>query len=125
MRPSLTRDCGTVANGASSSDVRTSGDHPKLGKAPLPKLSSPLPMLDPGRGRTKTGRLWAYARDDRPWNGTAPPAMAYVYDEDRKGERPAMHLGGFAGILQVDGYSGFKRFAGDSHGGGQVRLAFC
>jgi transposase len=85
---------------------------------------TPLPVLDPGRGRTKTGRLWAYARDDRPWNGPAPPAVAYVYAEDRKGERPAMHLAGFAGILQVDGYSGFKRLAGDSPSG-QVRLAFC
>ena len=85
---------------------------------------TPLPVLDPGRGRTKTGRLWAYARDDRPWNGPAPPAVAYVYAEDRKGERPAAHLAGFAGILQVDGYSGFKRLAGDSPGR-QVRLAFC
>ena len=46
------------------------------------------PVLDPGRGRTKTGQLWAYARDDRPWGGTDPPAVAYVYAPDRKHERP-------------------------------------
>jgi transposase len=85
---------------------------------------TPLPVLDPGRGRTKTGRLWAYAIDDRPWNGPAPPAVAYVYAEDRKGERPAAHLAGFAGILQVDGYGGFKRLAGDNLNN-PVRLAFC
>src|SRR4051794_33978657 len=64
------------------------------------------PVLDPGRGRTKTGQLWAYARDDRPWGGTDPPAVAYVYAPDRKAERPIVHLAGFAGILQVDGYAG-------------------
>ncbi len=85
---------------------------------------TPLPVLDPGRGRTKTGRLWAYAMDDRPWQGPTPPAVAYVYAEDRKGERPAAHLAGFAGVLQVDGYSGFKRLAGDWPDG-RVRLAFC
>src|SRR5215208_6616396 len=67
-----------------------------------------LPMLDPGRGRTKTGRLWGYAVDDRPWNGRTPPAVVYVSAEDRKGEHPATLLAEFQGVLQVDGYSGFK-----------------
>ena len=83
-----------------------------------------LPVLDPGRGRTKTGRLWCYAIDDRPWAGTTHPAAAYVYSEDRRGERPAGHLAGFRGVLQVDGYAGFKRLAGD-RADGSVRLAFC
>jgi len=83
-----------------------------------------LPVLDPGRGRTKTGRLWCYAVDDRPWCGPAHPAAAYVYSEDRRGERPAGHLAGFRGVLQVDGYAGFKRLAGD-RADGSVRLAFC
>jgi transposase len=61
------------------------------------------PMLDPGCGRTKTGQLWAYARDDRPWGGSDPPGVAYVYAPDRKAERPMAHLRGFAGVLQVDG----------------------
>jgi transposase len=49
------------------------------------------PVLDPGRGRTKTGQLWAYARDDRPWGGADPPAVAYVYAPDRKAMRPIAH----------------------------------
>ena len=58
-----------------------------LGSTKIFADDTPLPVLDPGRGRTKTGRLWAYAVDDRPWLGPAPPAVAYVYAEDRKGER--------------------------------------
>ena len=46
------------------------------------------PVLDPGRGRTKIGQLWAYARDDRPWGGTDPPGVVYIYAPDRKAERP-------------------------------------
>ena len=83
-----------------------------------------LPVLDPGRGRTKTGRLWCYAVDDRPWCGPEYPATAYVYSEDRKNERPAGHLAGFRGVLQVDGYAGFKRLAGERVDA-SVMLAFC
>jgi transposase len=85
---------------------------------------TPLPVLDPGRGRTKTGRLWGYAVDDRPWCGSTPPAVVYRYAEDRKGEHPAAHLAGFEGVLQVDGYSGFKRLL-ESRPPGAIRLAFC
>ncbi len=80
------------------------------------------PVLDPGRGRTKTGQLWAYARDDRPWGGSDPPMVAYVYAADRKAERPEAHLGSFAGILQVDGYGAYAALARRRQ---QVRLAFC
>src|SRR4051794_19611608 len=83
-----------------------------------------LPVLDPGRGRTKTGRLWGYAIDDRSWGGSPPPAVVYLYAEDRKGERPAAHLAEFTGILQVDGYSGFKRLL-ENRPPGAIRLAFC
>jgi transposase len=89
-----------------------------------PKLfadETTAPVLDPGRGRTRTGQLWAYARDDRPWSGPAPPAVAYVYAPDRKAERPAAHLQGFRGLLQVDGYAGYRALAE----AGQVELAFC
>ena len=79
------------------------------------------PVLDPGRGRTKTGQLFAYARDDRPWGGTDPPIVAYVYAPDRKAVRPIAHLAGFCGVLQVDGYAGYKVLAE----AGQVQLAFC
>jgi len=80
------------------------------------------PVLDPGRGRTKTGQLWAYARDDRSWDGNDPPMVAYVYAADRKGERAEAHLGDFAGILQVDGYGGYAALAKRRQ---QVSLAFC
>src|SRR6204780_1896201 len=79
------------------------------------------PVLDPGRGRVKKGQLWAYARDDRPWGGADPPGVAYVYAPDRKAERPIAHLEGFKGVLQVDGYGGYKVLAER----GDVRLAFC
>ena len=80
------------------------------------------PVLDPGRGRTKTGQLWAYARDDRLWGGHSPPMVAYVYAPDRKGERAEAHLGDFAGILQVDGYGGYTALAKRRQG---IQLAFC
>jgi transposase len=80
------------------------------------------PVLDPGRGRTKTGQLWAYARDDRPWAGGDPPMVAYVYAADRESERAEAHLGNFAGILQVDGYGGYAALARRRQ---QVQLAFC
>ena len=79
------------------------------------------PVLDPGRGRTKTGQLFAYARDDRAWGGPDPPIVAYVYAPDRKAERPIAHLAGFRGVLQVDGYAGYKVLAER----GEVQLAFC
>lgn len=79
------------------------------------------PVLDPGRGRTKTGQLFAYARDDRPWQGSDPPAVVFVYAPDRKAERPIDHLQGFTGMLQVDGYAGYRALAEK----GEVKLAFC
>jgi transposase len=82
---------------------------------------TPIPVLDPGRGRTKTGRLWVYARDDRPWSGADPPAAVYLYSPDRRAERPASHLAKFKGVVQVDGYPGFERLSD----GGDVQLAAC
>ncbi len=66
-----------------------------------------IPVLDPGRGKTKTGRLWCYARDDRPFAGKAAPAVLYCYSPDRKGKHPRTHLAPFRGILQADGYAGY------------------
>jgi len=91
------------------------------GSAKLFADETTAPVLDPGRGRTKLGQLWAYARDDRPWGGTDPPGVAYVYAPDRKAERPITHLAGFKGTLQVDGYGGYRALAGR----GDVQLAFC
>ncbi|WP_425515397.1 IS66 family transposase [Mesorhizobium silamurunense] len=79
------------------------------------------PVLDPGRGRTKTGQLFAYARDDRPWGGMNLPGVAYLYAPDRKAEQPIRHLQGFVGTLQVDGYAGYKALAERN----AVSLAFC
>jgi transposase len=83
------------------------------------------PVLDPGRGKTKSGYLWAIARDDRPWGGTAPPAIAYSYAPGRGGEHAIALVEGFAGVLQVDGYAVYKQLAGKKGLGDAVTLAFC
>ena len=70
---------------------------------------TPIPVLCPGNGKTKTGRLWTYVRDDRPWGDVAPPAVWFQYSPDRKGERPLAHLRDYRGSLQADGYAGFNR----------------
>ena len=70
---------------------------------------TPLPVLAPGNGRTLTGRVWAYLRDDRASGDVTPPAVAFFYSPDRKGARPAAHLKGFAGYLQADAYAGYDR----------------
>jgi hypothetical protein len=83
------------------------------------------PVLDPGRGRTKTGWLWAIARDDRPWGGTDPPAVAYLYAEGRGAEHAAAHLDCFKGVLQVDGYAAYRSLADPRRGDAAVTLADC
>ena len=99
-----------------------------------PKLfadETTCPVLDPGRGRTKTGYLWAIARDDRPWQGIGqgtrqgiggssdPPAVAYMYAPGRGTEHALRLLAGFSGILQVDSYAVYKKL------GSEVTLALC
>lgn len=69
---------------------------------------TPVPILDPGRGRTKTGRLWTLVRDERPWNGRAPPAAFYLYSPDRKSAHAEALLGRCRGYLHADGYAGFS-----------------
>jgi transposase len=82
---------------------------------------TPVPVLDPGRGRTKTGRFWVYARDERPWGGQAPPAVVYHFAPDRKAERPLAHLKDFKGVVHVDGYAGFEQLTTK----GAITLAAC
>ena len=77
---------------------------------------TPIPVLAPGTGKTKTGRLWVYLRDERPHGGTVPPAVFYRYSPDRKGEHPRSHLNGFKGFLQADGYAGFGPLYEDRDG---------
>jgi transposase len=69
----------------------------------------PVPVLAPGNGKTKTGRLWTYVRDDRPAGSTEAPAVWFAYSPDRKSEHPAQHLASFHGTLQADAFAGFNR----------------
>jgi transposase len=80
-----------------------------LGANKLHADDTPVPVLEPGRGVTKSGRLWTDVRDDRPAGSTDAPAVWFQYSADRKGERPVAHLKDFAGILQADGYAGFDQ----------------
>lgn len=82
---------------------------------------TPVPVLSPGLGKTRTARLWAYVRDERPAAGPDPPAVLYRYSPDRKGEHPQAHLAKFAGVLQADGYSGFAALYED----GSIAEAGC
>jgi transposase len=84
------------------------------------------PVLDPGRGTTKTGYLWALARDDRAWGGEDPPGVVYFYAPDRAGVNAETFLTGFDGILQIDGYTGYNRLTQPSRkGGAPIRVAHC
>jgi transposase len=83
------------------------------------------PVLDPGRGKTKTGYLWAIARDDRPWRGGDPPAVAYHYAPGRGAKHACALFAGFSGVLQVDGYAGYNDLADASRPGGAIALAYC
>lgn len=82
---------------------------------------TPVPVLEPGRGSTKTGRLWTYVRDGRPWAERAPPAVFFRYSPDRKGERAESHLKNFAGVLHADAYAGFDRL----YEAGRITEAAC
>jgi transposase len=125
-RQGIALDRSTLADwvGRAAFHLRPVHEHLLARLKASPKLfadETTAPVLDPGRGRTKTGQLWAYARDDRPWGGSDPPGVAYVYTPDRKAERPLSHLDGFTGILQVDGYAGYRALAERN----AVQLAFC
>lgn len=77
---------------------------------------TPIPVLAPGSGKTRTGRLWVYLRDERPHAGLAPPAVLYRYSPDRKGEHCRAHLAPFRGHLHADGYSGFGQLYESAEG---------
>ena len=119
--------------GAAAAELQPLHDHLVRQLKASPKLfcdETRCPVLDPGRGKTKTGYIWAIARDDRPWggdvhSGSGPPAVAYTYAPGRGGEHAAKLLDGFNGILQVDGYAVYKRLAAPGRQGGPVTLAYC
>jgi transposase len=82
---------------------------------------TPLPVLAPGNGKTKTGRLWVYVRDDRSSGSHEAPAVWFAYTPDRRGEHPQRHLASFKGILQADAFAGYA----DLYVGGQIQEAAC
>jgi transposase len=82
---------------------------------------TPVPVLAPGQGKTKIGRLWTYVRDDRPAGDKAPPAVWFAYSPDRRGEHPKRHLGEFRGTLQADAYAGFEKL----YENGRIHEAAC
>ena len=96
-----------------------------LGSAKIAADETPAPVLDPGRGRTKTGYFWAIARDERPWGGSDPPAVVYTYAPGRGAEHGLRPLAGYNGIVQCDGYAVYKQMSDPKREGGGVTLAFC
>ena len=123
-------------------DLSTMADHVGAGAAALAPLhelirghvlaaerlhgdDTTVPVL--AKGKTITGRLWAYVRDDRPFGQgqTGPPAVLFHYSRDRRGEHPEAHLAGYAGILQADAYSGFAGLYAPARAGGAVTEALC
>jgi hypothetical protein len=82
---------------------------------------TPVPVLAPGLGKTKLGRLWTYVRDDRPAGDATPPAVWFSYTPDRKGEHPQQHLSSFRGTLQADAYAGFHPL----YESGRIQEAAC
>ena len=83
------------------------GKHVRSGAA-IHADDTHVPVLSPGNGKTKTGRIWTYVRDERPWGSDVPPAAYYRFSMDRKGIRPAEHLGDYSGFMHADAYAGFE-----------------
>jgi transposase len=92
-----------------------------MGAEKLHADDTPVPVLAPGNGKTKIGRLWTYVRDDRPSGDATPPAVWFAYSPDRKGEHPEQHLREFHGVLQADAYAGFNHLYED----GRIQEAAC
>jgi transposase len=96
-----------------------------LGSVKLAVDETPVPVLDPGRGRTKIGYFWSMARDDRPWGSDGPPAVTYTYAPGRGAEHAIKLLAGYSGIVQCDGYAAYKQLADGRRSSGPATLAFC
>ena len=82
-----------------------------------------VPVL--AKGKTRTGRLWTYVRDDRPFAGPDPPAAVFFYSRDRGGEHPGQHLASYAGLMQADAYAGFNRLYEANRKPGPIVEAAC
>jgi transposase len=96
-----------------------------LGSGKIAVDETVAPVLDPGRGQTKKGYFWAVARDDRPWGGSDPPAIAYSYAPGRGAVHALKLLSNYRGIVQCDGYAAYKTIIDDEHAGDAITLAFC
>ena len=125
-REGVDLDRSTLADwvGATSHLLSPLVDHLRrhvLAASKLHADDTPVPVLAPGMGKTKTARLWTYVRDDRAAADDTPPAVWFAYSEDRKGEHPKQHLSGFSGMLQADGYAGFHHL----YEGGRIVEAAC
>lgn len=92
-----------------------------LGGTKVHADDTPLPVLAPSNGRTKTGRLWVYVRDDRPSGSTEAPAVWFAYTPDRRGEHPQQHLADFTGVLQADAFAGYAEL----YRSGRIQEAAC
>ena len=103
--------CTSGRHGPGESLAEEDGDH-VFAAEKVHGDDTTVPVLAPSLGRTKTGRLWVYVRDDRPLRGGAPPAAAYFYSPNRTAPHPAAHMASFTGLLQADGYSGFEKLSG-------------
>jgi len=82
-----------------------------------------VPVL--AKGRTDTGRIWTYVRDDRPFGGKAPPGAVYYYSRDRRGEHPLKHLAAYTGIVQADAYGGYNAIFDPGRSPGPISAALC
>ena len=96
-----------------------------LGGRKLHADDTPVPVLCPGRGTTKQGRLWTYVRDDRPCGNSTPAAVWFAYSPDRKGLHPRAHLKDFCGTLQADGYAGFDKLYNEANPNHPIKEAAC
>jgi transposase len=136
----LTRQSATYAREGVELDVSTLADWVGASSATLMPLveairahvfaaerihadDTTVPVLD--AGRTRTGRLWAYVRDDRPFAGADPPAAAYFYSPDRGGAHPQAHLASWTGLMQADAYAGFNRLYEPTRQPGPIVEAAC
>jgi transposase len=139
-RQPLNRQRETYAREGIDLDVSTLADHVGAGAAVLKPLTAlirghvfaaervhgddtTVPVLAPGK--TITGRLWTYVRDDRPFAGPDPPAAVFFHSRTRGGEHPARHLAGCAGILQADAYAGFGDLYDGRRKPGPITEAAC
>ena len=128
QREGIDLDVSTLADwvGASATTLMPLVDvirHHVFAAARIHADDTTVPVL--AKGKTRTGRLWTYVRDDRPFAGSDPPAAEFFYSPDRGGAHPEQHLAGYAGLMQADAYPGFGRLYEANRKGGPIIEAAC